>query len=93
MSDAERAKCAVCHGLPNGKLYTIGITLTTGAPMSRELKPCPYCGGRAYMRVLLDQPGFPRFVKCDVCGARQPPASREDAIKKWNKRTDGGDDE
>lgn len=40
--------------------------------MSKELKPCPFCGGEAYINTEYDTDGFGNFheVKCKKCGAR-----------------------
>lgn len=52
-----------------------------------ELKPCPFCGGKA----VLEKMGYPHHVFCPDCSARITgrgfdTAGEEDAIKKWNKR-------
>lgn len=55
-----------------------------------ELKPCPFCGGRAEMRAL--KMGFYGgkiyWVHCISCCAEinNPKPVEEDAIKDWNRR-------
>lgn len=64
--------------------------------MSRELKPCPFCGGNAklietYKYVGLSKP-IPRyFVRCDnddcnVYVATCNSDTEEEAIEAWNRR-------
>lgn len=54
--------------------------------MSKELKPCPFCGNR-----LSELSSF-RYrhyivVSCDECGAEGPPSKTEKgAAKGWNTR-------
>lgn len=59
--------------------------------MTDELKPCPFCGGKA--RVEDDQNPTIRFVPdyywvlCMKCGAASEYMKREKAaIKRWNRR-------
>lgn len=57
-----------------------------------ELKPCPFCGGKAYITQTLSQTS--RFVVgCfGDCFVELPLlySTREDAIEAWNRRvTDG----
>ena len=49
-----------------------------------ELKLCPFCGGKASMRVYFKgRVG----VECDYCGVRGlVKDTREEAIKMWNTR-------
>lgn len=48
-----------------------------------ELKPCPFCGGRAKV-----MNGPDDWVQCDRCGATTAfSATVESAIAKWNGRT------
>jgi len=56
-----------------------------------ELKPCPFCGGRAVMKT-----GAVRFhvvthyVRCEKCGSTQWSGkykrTKEEAISVWNTR-------
>lgn len=58
--------------------------------MASELKPCPFCGGKA--RVLVeenyyDRPGeYYHNIYCIGCGAQMFVASRSEAVSKWNRR-------
>ena len=54
-----------------------------------EMKACPFCGREATM---IDCETYPRwFIKCSYryCGVEQPRcyATKEAAIKAWNRRT------
>lgn len=66
--------------------------------MTREeidlnLKPCPFCGGKAYVH----DNCMASHVKCDNCGARTKPVPHEKselytdelAMNLWNNRIDG----
>ena len=59
--------------------------------MKEELRPCPFCGGKAKIKEPPD--GWPYSVCCVKCGAKiQGESCREDAeqnaVGKWNKRSD-----
>ena len=52
--------------------------------MNKELKPCPFCGGRAEKEW-----GIPSifWIKCTGCGVEgSQHGSLEEAIKAWNTR-------
>lgn len=67
-----------------------------------ELKPCPFCGGKARLLVVIEE-GV--CVKCVECGAQTPwlndaplglitgwktcvgETAHEQAVKLWNRRT------
>lgn len=66
-----------------------------------ELKPCPFCGGEAYLNSRYAKYGYMVFVRCDVCGAEgkkfnsydEPPSSVDwdnsacrAATRFWNMR-------
>ena len=67
------------------------------------IKPCPHCGGAAYLTQNYSYKcrGYFVFVKCDICGAQgkiynspEEPAAEDwnsqpcnDAIGAWNMRT------
>lgn len=69
--------------------------------MSEELKPCPFCGGKATLKAVTKSYGLTIWCACD-CGARTdgycPDTNKEDdtienieeckkrAVKKWNRR-------
>ena len=64
---------------------------------NNELKPCPFCGGKAALTVL--ETGV--SVICWKCRARtaermdslmfsEPSHAVQDVIKKWNRRADDG---
>lgn len=58
-----------------------------------ELKPCPFCGGRAncYQGEDWTVNPFPFFVRCDDCKAETQHCSKiEYAIAAWNRRADDG---
>ncbi len=56
--------------------------------MPNELKPCPFCGGKA----LGPTDAWPHMITCERCGAsvkgfKYAGAGAYEAIVKWNKRT------
>ena len=61
-----------------------------------ELKPCPFCGGKAYhyqerngitVENMTLAPGIMHFVLCTECSALVSEASKKEAVELWNKRT------
>lgn len=61
--------------------------------MSVELKPCPFCGGKAKKQavettILSDTYWGARCTKCN-CGTAGY-LNYNDAIKAWNRRSDDG---
>lgn len=58
--------------------------------MNEELKPCPFCGGKAISCStgnIYTKEYF--FVKCTKCGIESPSAiNKKDAITAWNKRAE-----
>jgi Lar family restriction alleviation protein len=53
--------------------------------MSAELKPCPFCGGKAYRDRVDDKPLF--WVACLECGIDGRICESEpEAITAWNRR-------
>lgn len=54
--------------------------------VSKELKPCPFCGGN--MQKVKSSGRWGWFVSC-ACAAVGPSAdSREGAIEAWNRRSE-----
>lgn len=52
--------------------------------MSKALKPCPFCGGQAELRVYSAEL---QFVQCSVCLAGSTAfTNSEEAVAAWNKR-------
>ena len=45
-----------------------------------ELKPCPFCGGNAYLA------NFSNRVCCSMCGVFVDEKCDKDAIAAWNRR-------
>lgn len=59
--------------------------------MIKELKPCPFCGGKAKRDSDFTYAKFTgavlHFIRCEGCGNRsQPELSWDKTIKKWNRR-------
>ena len=60
-----------------------------------ELKPCPFCGGKAYLAEhdverANGKPGKHYTITCDRCLARVDCADKEVVIIKWNRRAGNG---
>lgn len=68
--------------------------------MSEELKPCPFCGGKAslnYERIPGENKGFWAQVICNGCNgrsggtwARSYSAAERIEAKAWNRRANDG---
>ena len=62
-----------------------------------ELKPCPFCGGKAILTH--DNAGLgASYIRCERCGLESvrfiksfEVASDDQAIKYWNRRADNGE--
>ena len=60
-----------------------------------ELKPCPFCGGEAVIRVNMGNKYIcpihvhkqRHIVKCTKCNASMEYRDKKSAIKAWNTRT------
>ena len=58
--------------------------------MSEELKPCPFCGGKAHVMKM----GYPHWIYCEVCGARVhgrvvgEEEGEKASIEAWNRRVE-----
>lgn len=50
-----------------------------------ELKPCPFCGGKAYITTF-DVFGGVHYAVCRNCKARVGKPSEADAVAAWNRR-------
>lgn len=62
--------------------------------MSEELKPCPFCGGRAEIKSLIHEILLVYVVRviCDNCGAQAREfKTREMAAEAWNRRDGNGE--
>lgn len=53
--------------------------------MTEELKPCPFCGGKA----ILIYPSNRKMVKCTQCGCTTS-AMEQYPAKRWNERVNDG---
>ena len=60
-----------------------------------ELKPCPFCGGKAFMEVIephehfiadLPDYGGGAFIECTNCTCSMSAKTEEKAIEAWNRR-------
>ncbi len=79
------------------------LIIQKGVCVSMDIKPCPHCGGAAYINSHYSGKTKRHYVyvKCDVCGAQgklyasmEDPSSRDwdtpaciGAVKAWNMRT------
>ena len=54
-----------------------------------DLKPCPFCGGAAELKIVPSQGGDRYRVACTECGASTWPRiiAPRNAEKAWNRRT------
>lgn len=64
-----------------------------------KLKQCPFCGGKAKLRMsseIWNRCGQVRMggwkVACNNCGIKTSLENRDTAIEKWNRRADNGFD-
>ena len=62
-----------------------------------ELKPCPFCGGKAILDHDYAGNGM-SYIRCEKCGLESvhfiksfEVASDDQAIKYWNRRDDNGE--
>lgn len=58
-----------------------------------ELKPCPFCGGKAKLVLIDGWDPWLAYVECPHCDTRGPDVWQVDdkkfkatAVKKWNRR-------
>lgn len=59
-----------------------------GSEMSEELKPCPFCNGKAQVETLAKTSGGEAFVYCLQCDIWGPMFSQSsEAIQHWNTRS------
>lgn len=58
-----------------------------------ELKPCPFCGGKAYFVLMLNIHMELNTIKCERCGASIGPLrmGRAGVANMWNRRIDSCD--
>lgn len=59
--------------------------------MSYELKPCPFCGGKAELIIILGEDPFEMPLRWSVrcvnsCCKQYPHVSDRDAVEEWNRR-------
>lgn len=60
-----------------------------------QLKPCPFCGGEAYIYsfpVSVSTTGYAYYVKCKTCYAEYnfPQETKMEAVADWNRRAEDG---
>ena len=59
-----------------------------------ELKPCPFCGGRAFCRWTdegMEKESYLFYVECDNCYITTTYFyDKEKAIEAWNRRAEDG---
>ena len=56
--------------------------------MQNKLKPCPFCGGKAYKKRNWDFDGNDIYgIHCENCNAQtEYRCSEQEAIEAWNRR-------
>ena len=47
-----------------------------------DLKPCPFCGGKANYDICYDS----HYVECEIACCSRVGCTKDDAIKAWNTR-------
>ena len=53
----------------------------------QKLKPCPFCGGEAKLKIIPKYYGDIYWVKCEECNAETPSDfEKDEAIEAWNRR-------
>lgn len=64
--------------------------------MENELKPCPFCGGKAELQHECVGSGY-SYIRCVHCGIKSimfiksfDRSSDEDAVNYWNRRCNDG---
>lgn len=72
------------------RLQSVWDTLGQRETMKKiELKPCPFCGGKA-KRIRMSNKPFPPFVRvqCRICGCGTTFLRKDskDAVEIWNRR-------
>lgn len=55
--------------------------------MSDELKPCPFCGGKARRRFTNGKYGITYYAFCEECGAEMSTINENEMYEAWNRRT------
>lgn len=67
--------------------------------MSEELKPCPFCGGKAVIEVvephkhiICKMPVYKggAFIECTECGCAISGETEIEVTEKWNRRANDG---
>lgn len=54
-----------------------------------KLKPCPFCGGEAFVHMLGNEIAKGYYIACDECGAKTIVFGYEaEAIEEWNRRAE-----
>ncbi len=63
--------------------------------MSKELKPCPFCGEKAFINEILPHkhnfffdmsPEGECFIECTKCSCSISAETKQKAIESWNRR-------
>lgn len=66
----------------NGKKYQPGCDGELNMIKEPELKPCPFCGGKAEYASQIS----PRFIACTYCGVVLHDENKEIVTQRWNTR-------
>lgn len=67
-------KCSQCGG--------------SGVINDNELKPCPFCGSKAWTDETILKHGATYSVYCDDCGAEITRFNIKEAIEAWDRRVE-----
>ena len=85
-------RCVCCGDIiPEGQ--QVCPSCKKGERKMAELKPCPFCGGKAVFAVIHAAPGEePRgYVRCENrCCEQSLVMNKSKAIRKWNRRAENG---
>lgn len=90
-ADEREGSCEMCakniKGKPCGGKCVDGIVEWLNTEYKPELKPCPFCGGKA--EAIKAKSGVLWVVRCEDCGSKTRYCNTEaETTEKWNRRAE-----